>query len=395
MVDILQTCGTGPFLIGATCDSEFLQYKRGPGPGPQGPGSIYLIGSTGGKDTWGKGITLSYQEANYVNVYSKQYTDFIATNVENEPDGRGGLGTPTTLSLLYADAGIYRPGLLSRDLWKWDLSGESEYGLIEPPINEPNYDLFDSNWSAQFIVYSSEEISCASLGLGRCSHQSTTPRGTTYHAYKNCTSQNYPITQTEEVITTTWGGDFPYSRAGMVAMARAQTDYLEIPPRDRPKGDTFSEDEDEPTYLELNELYKKTKECELLKQLDEAYLGCIYSDPYNECSCNCPKQGFKFNEYLACTKTNSTFWSTPHATPLFRSAQMGQFTNESIAITVSGFTRKQLKLGQIIKIANSENYISRENAGKWMITSITYSFEGDTNFSMDLILNRDALTQNL
>ena len=388
MVDILQTCGTGPFLIGATCDSEFLQYKGG-------SGSIYLTGSSGGVETWGKGITLSYQEANYVNVYSKQYTDFIATDVSNVPDGRGGLGTPTTLSLLYADAGIYRPGLLSRDLWKWDLSGESEYGLIEPPINEPNYDLFDSNWSAQFIVYSSEEISCASLGLGRCSHQLTTPRGTTYHGYKNCKSQNYPITQTEKVITTAWGGDFPASRAGMVAMARAQEDYLEITPRDRPIGNTFSEDEDEPTYLELNELYKKTKECELLKQLDEAYLGCIYSDPYNECSCNCPKQGFKFNEYLACTKNNSTFWSTPHATPLFRSTQMGQFTNESIGITVSGFTKKQLKLGQIIKITNSENNVSRENAGKWMITSITYSFEGDTNFSMDLILNRDAITEDL
>ena len=342
MADPIPTiCATGPFLIGATCDSEFSQYT--------------CIGSSCGFE----GISLSYQEANYVNIYSKKYIDSII-NVS-------GFGTPTTVSSLYADACVYRPGLLARDLWKWDLSGESDYGLIEPPINEPNYDLFDSNWSAQFIVYSkgdNNSISCSSLGLERCSHQASAPRGSTYDPYVSCISKNYPT-----------GG------AGVSGASGASG--------------ASAVDENEPTYLELNELYKKTKECELLKQVNPDYLGCIYTDPSNECSCDCPNQGSKFNEYLACIKTNSTFWSTPHETPLFRSAQMGQFANESIAITVSGFTKKRLKLGQIIKIANAENNISRENSGKWMITSITYSFEGDTNFSMDLILNRDALTEDL
>ena len=337
MVDIPQICATGPFLIGATCDSEFSQYT--------------CIGSSCDF----RGISLSSLPTNYVNVYSKAYID------SQEFLNVRGFGTPTTASSLLADACIYRPGLLARDLWKWDLSGESDYGLIEPPINEPNYDLFDSNWSAQFIVYSkgnNNSISCSTLGLERCSHEASAPRGSTYDPYVSCISKNYP------------NGASGASGASAV-------------------------DENEPTYLELNELYKKTKECELLKQVNPDYLGCIYNDPSNECSCDCPNQGSKFNEYLACIKTNSTFWSTPHETPLFRSAQMGQFTNESIAITVSGFTKNRLKLGQIIKIANAENNISRENSGKWMITSITYSFEGDTNFSMDLILNRDALTENL
>jgi hypothetical protein len=350
MADIIPTiCATGPFLIGATCDSEFSQYT--------------CIGSSCGFE----GISLSYQEANYVSVYSKKYVESISNVL--------GFGTPTTASSLYADACVYRPGLLARDLWKWDLSGESDYGLIEPPINEPNYDLFDSNWSAQFIVYSkgdNNSITCSSLGLERCSHQASAPRGSTYDPYVSCISKNYPK-----------GGAGVSGASGGVGVSGASG------------ASEHSPDENEPTYLELNELYKKTKECELLKQVNPDYLGCIYTDPYNECSCNCPNQGSKFNEYLACIKTNSTFWSTPHETPLFRSAQMGQFTNESIAITVSGFTKNRLKLGQIIKIANAENNISRENSGKWMITSITYSFEGDTNFSMDLILNRDALTENL
>ena len=345
MADIIPTiCATGPFLIGATCDSEFSQYT--------------CIGSSCGFE----GISLAYQEANYVSVYSKKYVESISNVL--------GFGTPTTASSLYADACVYRPGLLARDLWKWDLSGESDYGLIEPPINEPNYDLFDSNWSAQFIVYSkgdNNSISCSTLGLERCSHQASAPRGSTYDPYVSCISKNYP-----NVVLGASGASGASGVSGASAV-----------------------DENEPTYLELNELYKKTKECELLKQVNPDYLGCIYTDPSNECSCDCPNQGSKFNEYLACIKTNSTFWSTPHETPLFRSAQMGQFANESIAITVSGFTKKRLKLGQIIKIANAENNISRENSGKWMITSITYSFEGDTNFSMDLILNRDALTEDL
>ncbi len=354
-----QICATGPFLVGATCDSHFSQY----------------ISCTGESCDF-KGISLSYQETNYVNVYSKKYVEDLLSI--------SGFGTPTTLSSMYADAGIYRPGLYARDLWKWDLSGESDYGLIEPPINEPNYDLFDSNWSAQFIVYSrgNNSISCATLGLPKCSHFASTPRGTTLNPYSACISKNYPDSDSSGVSGSSFvvGGnlDSPTVISGGSETSRSK-----------------SPDEDEPTYLTLNELYKKTKECELLKALNPSYLGCIYSDPLTECSCNCPHQGNKFHEYLSCSKTNSTFWSTPHETPLFRSAQMGQFTNESIAITVSGFTKKRLKLGQIIKIANSENNISRANAGNWMITTITYSFEGDTNFSMDLILNRDALTKDL
>ena len=163
-------CATGPFLVGATCDSHFSQYT--------------CIESSCNF----QGITLSSLPTNYVNVYSKPYTDSI--------DDLYGFGTPTTASSLFADACIYRPGLLARDLWKWDLSGESDYGLIEPPINEPNYDLFDSNWSAQFIVYSrgsSSFVSCATLGLGKCSHSATAPRGPTGNPYVACISKNYPI----------------------------------------------------------------------------------------------------------------------------------------------------------------------------------------------------------
>lgn len=327
-------CATGPFLVDPLCNIHFSGFS--------GPGANFA------------GITIGYQETNYVNPYSKEYTKTLENHLIS-----GLFGTLTTSSSLFADACIYRPGLLARDLWKWDLSGESDYGLIEPPINEPNYDLFDSNWSAQFIVHArTSPISCATLGLGKCSHSLITPRGPTADPYVACISKNYPK-------------DFKSDAA--------------------PPNSSGPPDQNEPTYKHLNNLYKKTKECQYIKALNPNYLGCIYSDPANECSCDCPKQGSKFHEYLSCSKINSTFWSTPHKTPLFRMAQIGQLLSESIEITVSGFMKNPLKLGQIINVENNENQTPRSNSGKWMITSITYSFEGDTNFSMDIILNRDAL----
>ena len=328
-IPVTTTCATGEFLLGLTC--------HGGATAGNYMGIPY------------NGIILQIQPNpnNYVNVYSSQYTgslDFIKA-----------FGTPTTLSSLYGDAGIYRPGLLSRDLWKWDLSGESDYGLIEPPINEPNYDLFDSNWSAQFIVHSrGGSVSCKTLGLPKCSFDGSTIRGTTYNPYYNCTSKNYPKGPSTEA----------------------------------------SSESQEPTYLDLNELYKKTKECSIIKSVNKEYLGCIYNDPLNECSCDCPNQGASFADYLACSKTNATFWDTPLETPLHRNAQMGQLMSESIEITISGFLSNPLRLGQIITINNYDGLADskpKKNSGKWLVSSITYNFIGDNHYSMDVLLNRDTL----
>jgi len=336
MGNIDPVCISGPFEPGVTSTGEIPQYIKLETPAFSDPNY--------------SGITLQIQPTNYVNAYSKTYTEAIVN--------MGGVHfTPNTYSTLIGNGTIYRPGLLARDVWKWDLSGESDYGVIEPPTTDPNYDTFDSNWAAQFVVFSQgNNINCATLGFGKCSHnKGIVPRGE-FDPYQECSST------------------------------------LNMRPDSLGYGATAAGFDGEPTYLDIIKKYKAINECALIEGvLGKDYLGCLYEDPTNSCSCNCPERGASFGDYLTAIKTNATFWGTDLRAPLYRNAQIRQFTRHSLEITISGFMEGEVKLGEIVTIENWEAGKRKENSGDWMVFGITYKFQVDNFYSLTLLLMRDAV----
>jgi len=278
--------------------------------------------------------TIQTYKNNYVSVYSDQYTSSLKEWF-----------TETTMSWIRGDGLIYSPTLnqelTPKDVWKWDLSGESEYGLVEPPVNEPNYDLFDSNWAAQFVVFGPGDMSCESLDLDWCSWSPANrpKRGPDSDIHKNCPAQDAKPT------------------------------------------------EPEPSYLDLYKAYLETNECEQIKKvLGPQYLGCIWSDPKHPCSCNCPEQGVSFADYLAATRTYATFWDTPSSAPLLRAAQIGQLTRQTLQIEV-GNLQDNIELGKFVEIDSDKDIMAFE--GPWMITAITYNFSKQNECRILLTLNRN------
>lgn len=260
--------------------------------------------------------------------------------------------TQTTLHWLNADYTLYRPGLLSDELWKYDLSGETEYGLITPPTTEPNYDLFDNNFAAQFVVYGRSSNLCKQFTCANPNGKVSNRDCPESNPYCNCPAQEHmPM-------------------------------------------------EKEPTYLELYQLYNELRECKLVEEyLGEDYLGCIWIDPNNPCSCNCPEIGEKFGEYLEYTKTYATFWDTPKNTPLVRNALISQFMSQQVTISI--VPNRNIKVGDIIKINHKsilkpeeieDEYIeSKRFDGYWMVSEIRHRFDKESIQYMQLTLNRDTL----
>ena len=253
------------------------------------------------------------------------------------------------LHWLSADYALYRPGLVTEDLWKYDLSGETDYGIITPPINEPNYDLFDQNFAAQFMVYAKTNNLCNKF---TCAN----PLGITDSS--GCSEDN------------------PYCNC-------PAQDHMPIEP--------------EPTYLELYSLYNEIRECDLIEEnLGKDYLGCIWSDPNNPCSCNCPEIGKKFAEYLKYTRTYATFWGTPNHVPLHRMSLMNQLSSQQMSITVAA--TDTVKIGDIIRIYHENPqtptlYLNKEKvlSGKWMVIGMNYKFLKETVQYLELVLTRDTL----
>ena len=81
-----------------------------------------------------------------------------------------GYFTDSLMYYLSGDFSLYRPSLVVEDLWKYDVSGETEYGLITPPV-DTEHEFFDRNFAMQFTVHSrnSNSSGCENLGL-KCSH---------------------------------------------------------------------------------------------------------------------------------------------------------------------------------------------------------------------------------
>ena len=155
-------------------------------------------------------------------------------------------------------------------------------------------------------------------------------------------------------------------------------------------------EEREPSYLELYQLYNELRECDLIeKHLGEEYLGCVWIDPNNPCSCNCPEIGKKFPEYLEYTKTYATYWDTPKDTPLIRNAQIAQFMSQQVTISVA--PNRNIKIGDLIKIVHKkliEDEIrgdAKRFDGYWMVTEVRHIFTEESSQHMQLVLNRDSI----
>ena len=179
----------------------------------------------------------------------------------------------------------------------------------------------------------------------------------------------------------------------------AKADFLEIPYK-------------VPSESKLDDLLKKTKECDLISEyLGEEYLGCVLDDPNSALSCNCPNIGTKFGDYLRYNRSLATFWGTPNYVPLYRRAQMSLLNTQIIKISVTG--NLSLRPGQIVfcdfkggRILDEQEtpttetdgrtdiFDSGTNAkfhGRWLISEIKHKITGTSLYKMDLTLVRDSL----
>jgi hypothetical protein len=261
--------------------------------------------------------------------------------------------TAITLQSIFADEieaqhdtslTIYRPGLVTSKVWKYDIFGESEYGLTSPPTLPPEYDLFDNNFAAQFVVYGKQLNLCKQLNL-KCLN----PQG--YVDNQDCPDND------------------PYCNCPAKNLIPKQA---------------------EPSYKQLASAYQTTKECKLISDnLGCDYLGCMLSDPENVTSCGCPSQGENYPKLLYAIRTNATFYNTPPETPLRRQAQMSLITGQQAVMTI--YPNDSLKIGDIITVFRGTAVDGKDSInGKWMITGITRIFKSINIEIMVVNLARDS-----
>jgi hypothetical protein len=267
----------------------------------------------------------------------------------------GSIFTDAISHYLSADFALYRPGLVTSDVWKYDIFGESEYGIIKPPTLPPEYDNFDSNFAVQFMVFA-KQITTAKKGI--------------------CAQLNLSCLKPDKKPT--------YSTECPESNPYCQCPAQNLIPKER-----------EPTYKELAIAYENAKECSLIeKTLGQKFLGCILSDPDNIASCNCPEQGEFYPTLLNTIRSNATFYQTPPETPLRRQAQMTLFTGQKAVMTI--YPNDSLKIGNLINIEKTnprEEYKNKFDriSGNWMITGINRVFKSTNIELMELTLNRDSV----
>ena len=151
----------------------------------------------------------------------------------------------------------------------------------------------------------------------------------------------------------------------------------------------------DPTDEELDDIVLTTKECVKIEDvLGEEYLGCLWDEPNDPSSCDCPCVGEKFHEYMEYTRSLATFWDTPPHTPLYRVAQSALARSQVIQIGVVG--NLNLRPGNIIRIEIppedvDSDVVAKNMSGKWMIHTITHEMNDQNIYFMKLTLMRDSL----
>ena len=234
---------------------------------------------------------------------------------------------------------------LEKSVWKNDYTGETEYGLVAPELNE-EFSVFDRNFAAQFIVMTRQSLDIE----GPC-------------AGYNCSNPNL-------VNNASCPDDNPLCNCPCQEL---RPDKLLI-------GVTGSE----PTYKELKDLEKEIKECTLIEEkLGQDWLGCAWNDPKNPLNCNCPCIGERYMDYLRYSQTYCTFWQTPPERPLLRNAQMMQLLSSKIVIKLNGDLT--LRPGNVVTLELGDKRYS----GRWLVSSILHDF-AKTKHLMDVTLIRDT-----
>jgi hypothetical protein len=274
------------------------------------------------------------------------YKDFQITN-----PGLKAYFEDITNYWMQGDHIIYKPALVAEDVWKYDLSGYSEYGMNFPPVRHNHGDIFDSNFAAQFVVFAKTSESLCSRNDLKCIN----PKGSVY-------SQGCPDSDP----------------------------YCNCPAQNRkPK-------EPEPSYLELYKLEQELKECSLIEEhLGSDWLGCVWSNPKNTGSCNCPEIGDRFMDYLAYNRTYATFWSTPAKTPLLRNSQYNLLFAQTLQVEIP--RNDNIKIGSIVVVEDFDEFTGsryKRFGGKWFVTEITNIFYGGKDY-MSVVLNRDSYNKDV
>jgi hypothetical protein len=253
----------------------------------------------------------------------------------------------TTFYGNYYGAAIWNHPQIPQEMshvWKNDISGETEYGLVGPEL-EPEDSTFDRNFAAQFMVISRQ-----------------TP--------ENNPCKDYPCSNPEPVDNSTCPDNDPICNCPCQEL--------------RPDKMTVGFTGPEPTYAELRQLEQEIKECDLIENvLGEDWLGCVWGKPNDPLNCNCPCIGTKFLDYLKYSQTYCTFWQTPPERPLLRNAQMMQINANKIVISLNGdFT---LRPGTKISL----NLGTKRYSGTWLVQSIVHDI-AKTKHYMDVVLIRDT-----
>jgi len=322
----------------------------------------------------------------------------------------------------------YRPGTPEEEIWKYDSSGNTEYGMIEPPQGHAFYyqrssekNEFGRNFAAQFVVFSRRNVNSCSQDGYRCAN----PEGPVSSfgcseddPYCNCPAKyliprNERVVSREELIQS--GVDVPSTNFlnpleylyFIVDQENNIIESFEGPPGAtidqviNGTGATNIQDwlqengtiPRKPTDEDLEEAKRLTKECELISEnLDSSWLGCLWSNLDDPISCACPGRGDNFKKYIEYTRSQSTFWNTPENTPLLRNAQMLQLNSQKALIVVNGDFSVQP--GDIISLKIPLGVdTDRENtraSGKWLVSQINHAFATQQTHRMVLSLVRDT-----
>jgi hypothetical protein len=248
---------------------------------------------------------------------------------------------------------------IQKSVWKNDLTGETEYGLIGPELDADD-STFDRNFAAQFIVMARQEFTDPCVGYP-CANPAPPDNSTCPDEDPLC---NCPCQELRPDKMT-----LPENRQ-LIGMGLTGGYY----------GLTGAE----PTNAELKRLENEIKECDLIEQvLGEDWLGCVWSDPKHPLNCNCPCIGEKFQEYLKYSQTYCTFWQTPPERPLLRNAQMVQIQANKATMLVNGDF--SLRPGTKIYI----DFPGKRYGGYWLVSGIAHTLSR-LNHIMMVSLIRDS-----
>jgi hypothetical protein len=311
-----------------------------------------------------------YLENNEEALQYLPYPEFYAPYIEN-----GQYKRQNTYGLGSVDGAFYTEDYmfwdspenenLESEIWKYDISGESEYGVIIPDqnldkfVNEDYRHDLSRNFSGQFVVFSREVQECPDY---------------------ECANPDGPVTPPSRPENPFEPFD-PYINCPVQEL---RPDFVE--------DGAFDQDLSEPSRFEIEQLESEINECDLIQEkLGDDYLGCLYSNPNASNSCNCPNRGSGYSDYLAASRTYATFWDTPHQTPLRRQAQMTQFTTQQASGMLAGDVN--LRPGTIINLlipsGEQSNNRRKRDSGKWLVTGIQHVFTQQQHF-MTLSCNRES-----